>query len=223
MCDITDGEVYKQLKTRMANCKNIVVSMTLNTDGLVPFNSSTSTMWPVLLSINELPFAERKLPKNILLAGLWFAKKKPVMGVYLKPVIEMLRSLETTGIILLFSNTVRMKSFIGFEAHPPALETPIRVNAFVIASALDLPARALVLNFTQFNGFNGCSFCEQPGCSFGTSKGGHVHVYPYIKELPAGPPRTHQQCCEYSKEASAQQLTVCIYTPIFQMLYINAI
>ena len=40
----------------------------------------------------------RKQPKNMILAGLWYSNKKPPMQVFLKPVIEDLSNLETTGL-----------------------------------------------------------------------------------------------------------------------------
>lgn len=55
---------------------------------------------------------------------------------------------------------------------------------------MDLPARCLVCNSVQFNGFYGCLRCRQPGKSLKTKKGGHVHVYPFNEEDPSGPVRT---------------------------------
>ena len=51
-------------------------------------------MWPILLCINELPYTQRFQSKNILLAGLWYGKEKPQMSAFMKPVTDMLMSLE---------------------------------------------------------------------------------------------------------------------------------
>ncbi len=41
----------------------------------------------------------RKLPRNMILAGLWFAAEKPPMQTFLKPVCNMLLDIESEGII----------------------------------------------------------------------------------------------------------------------------
>ena len=48
------------------------VSFSINTDGIPVFKSSKMALWPIFLMINELPFKQRKLPENMLQAGLWF-------------------------------------------------------------------------------------------------------------------------------------------------------
>lgn len=53
------------------------------------------------------------------------------------------------------------------------------MKVVLIACSCDLPARALVLNMNQFNGFHGCWYCMQPGETLATGKGGHVHIYPH--------------------------------------------
>lgn len=60
ICDIEDGRVYQALCSEngpLAAEDNI--SFTLNTDGVQVYQSSNYSMWPVLLMINELPFAAR--------------------------------------------------------------------------------------------------------------------------------------------------------------------
>ena len=58
--DICDGRVYQALCSEnnpLAEDTNI--SFTLNTDGIQIYQSTNYTMWPILLMINELPFAMR--------------------------------------------------------------------------------------------------------------------------------------------------------------------
>lgn len=101
----------------MSETGNRRLSVIMNTDGVVTFKSTKSSLWPVLLMINELPFSERyflyasefitdqqlhrKLPKNMILAGLWYGGEKPSMQLFLKPIIEELSELETTGFIII--------------------------------------------------------------------------------------------------------------------------
>ena len=58
----------------------------------------------------------------------------------------------------------------------------------------------------QFNGFYGCTFCEQPGKTVATRQDGHghVHIFPYIQQSPKGPRRTHQSCLQHAQDATAQ-------------------
>ena len=58
--DIHHGQVYRALASGdgpLVDKRNI--SVVLNTDGVPVFQSTNYQIWPVLLMINELPFAER--------------------------------------------------------------------------------------------------------------------------------------------------------------------
>ena len=46
-----------------------------------------------------ITFGNRRQPKNMILAGLWFDSKKPPMHMYLKPIFHMLLDLEKTGLL----------------------------------------------------------------------------------------------------------------------------
>lgn len=52
--DIYDGQLYQELSTTGPR-----ITFLLNTDGVVLFKSTTHTMWPVFLMVNELPFSMR--------------------------------------------------------------------------------------------------------------------------------------------------------------------
>ena len=115
LTDIYQGNVYQELSLESGPLsKNTNISLTLNTDGVLVYESTNCSMWPVLLMINELPFTARLIthgnymcglvnfynrrnPKNIILAGLWFSTEKPPMQIFFEPIIEMLLQLETTG------------------------------------------------------------------------------------------------------------------------------
>ena len=62
LTDIIDGQLYQSLASGggpLADEHNI--SVVLNTDGAAVFCSTNYSFWPVLLMINELPFAKRYL------------------------------------------------------------------------------------------------------------------------------------------------------------------
>ena len=93
------------------------------------------------------------------------------------------------------------------------------ITVHTICVSCDLPAKALVQNFIQFNGVYGCGFCEQPGEVVTTAKGGNVITFPYVAHDPKGPPRTQQKCIEDAKEASDNH-TVVRYKNIPRATYI---
>ena len=71
-----------------------------------------------------------------------------------------------------------------------------------------MPAKCMVCNSTQFNGFYGCLKCKQPGCNVKTSKGGNVHAFPFNLSDPTGPARTHEQTREGARQAFEKHATV---------------
>ena len=58
LSDIYHGDVYRTLGLQNEG-RNICISLTLNTDGALVYQSRSCSMWPVLLMINELPFNAR--------------------------------------------------------------------------------------------------------------------------------------------------------------------
>lgn len=60
----------------------------------------------------------------------------------------------------------------------------------------DLPAKCIVLEEIQFNGFSGCSYCVEEGKSVKAKEGGkgQVHVYPFNDQSNTGHAelRTHE-------------------------------
>jgi hypothetical protein len=59
-------------------------------------------------------FHDRRLPKNMILAGLWFDSKKPPMHMYLKPIFEQLVDLETTGLLSIAMHDMIMVNSVHF-------------------------------------------------------------------------------------------------------------
>ncbi len=80
------------------------------------------------------------------------------------------------------------------------------MTVHLIGCCCDLPAKAIVQNFIQFNGMYGCSFCEQCGITITTIKGGNVRSFPYDHHQPKGPKRTkkdqkgHKRCAWIMQE-----------------------
>ena len=96
----------------------------------------------------------------------------------------------------------------GFKVQPHDVQSPFTMRAHVICAAFDLPAKALVYNTIQFNGKHGCGYCEQPGKTLRTERGGNIHTIPYNASSPKGILRTKQSCLKYAKEAYENQSVV---------------
>ena len=181
--DIYDGKIYKEYFESggiLSHAENI--SLLYNTDGIPVFKSSNYSIWPIFFLINELPYKIRTCKQNCLLGGLWFGNKKPNMHLFLRPLRKILQKLESTGL------SVQAKIKDTYKA--------IISKVILIAGTCDLPAKSLVLNFRQFNGFYGCPKCLQPGKTLTLGPRSHTHVYPYDTSDPSGPLRSQKQTIE---------------------------
>ena len=146
--DIYDGVNYqKHFINRGFLAKKQNISFIWNTDGIPVFKSSKFTIWPLYLAINELPPQKRWCSNNIILAGLWFGSEKPNMLVFLK----------------LFADDISNLHLEGIEVSSPDVPNSFVYHAMLLCGTCDLPAKAIVHNMTQFNGYYGCSHCTQSG------------------------------------------------------------
>lgn len=104
----------------------------------------------------------------------------------------------------MYNHTIIIMSFsihVGVEVEVPGLD-PFVMTAHVICCSCDLPGKALVQNFVQYNGEYGCGYCEQPGRSLRTENGGNVRVFPYQVDNPKGERRTTTVCADqHAKDA----------------------
>ena len=71
------------------------LALTLSTDGVPLFKSSSVSLWPVYLPILNLPPEVRMNSKNIILGGLWIGTTKLAMKLLLDPVLDNLKKLST--------------------------------------------------------------------------------------------------------------------------------
>lgn len=144
------------------------ISFSWYTDGVPVFKSSKISMWPLYLTINDLPFNERKKRENILLLGLWYGDKKPNANSFIYKFREALEEINK-GI------QVQVKIHNNIE-----LKT---VRGVLLMGTADLPAKSDFLNFVQFNGDYGCPSCYCKGENVPIIPRGSVHVYRYKNEL----------------------------------------
>ncbi|CAF0887295.1 unnamed protein product [Brachionus calyciflorus] len=150
-----DGSIY-QKSIREKNENTIQVSISLNTDGC-PINKSRSfNIWPLFGTILELNQSTRESFENILILGLRVNLEKPCYKLFFeKSVIKLKEILQKT---------------LDYNGY--------RINFRCQNLIVDLPARAVSLSITQFNGKFGCSTCFHPGkYSFSFRK----MIYPPLK------------------------------------------
>ena len=121
------------------------LALSLSTDGVPLFKSSKVSLWPVYLVILNLPANIRMNSENVVLSGMWVGPAKPEMSLLLDPVIEHLKHLSSTGMVV----------------HLPSGDVVIRAE--LVMGVFDLPAKAAVLCSKQFNGEFGCSVCLHKG------------------------------------------------------------
>lgn len=142
--DIYDGKVYKQYVACLpAEDKQSYATMIFNTDGASVFKSSTYSLWPIQLTLNELPFRTRH--DNPIVFALWFGKDKPILSAFLEEFTKQMNVLASSGIKCNFGDTWKT------------------IKVFTICACVDTVARAPMLCFTQFNGKYGCNWCLHPG------------------------------------------------------------
>lgn len=159
--DITDGRIYQNFKASLQpQADQITLTFCFNTDGVRVFKSNHYDIWPVYLAVLELPESERFLPQNLILASTWHGPKKPKLLQFFRPFFEEMQQLGREGV----------------EIQTP--EGPKLLKAYVLGSTMDLPARALCLNMTSYNGDFSCHRCLIPGERVRTDGGGTVQCYP---------------------------------------------
>lgn len=156
------------------------LTCTFNIDGVPVFNSSNSSLWPVQISINELPFRVRK--KNILLAGIWFGQSKPNMKLFLPAVIDEMNSLSKVPLIWSSHEGIRIVSKVFFPL-----------------CSVDSVARCMLQGHTQFNGKYGCNWCRNPGKTIPQGKG-HCRAYlPSSTSYKERTPESYRRLAETGK------------------------
>lgn len=85
----------------------------------------------------------------------------------------------------------------------------LTLRGILLSATMDAPAKCLVQNFVQFNGFSGCPYCLNEGISVKTSAKGHTHAYPFDRKNPSkgcGTERTHENTLQHAYKAQKSKL-----------------
>ncbi|KAL7296456.1 hypothetical protein TKK_0010462 [Trichogramma kaykai] len=130
--DFYDGLCYKYLMNSLPDeKKSNFVTATFNSDGSPVFESSTFSVWPIQIIINETPLKVRM--NNPIVCGLWFGKHKPDMNVFLEPFVHQMNQLANDGITI----------SVPQESH--------KIFVYAICSCVDSVARTPMQGITQYN------------------------------------------------------------------------
>jgi hypothetical protein len=96
--------------------------------------------WPLMCLVSELPPAARFNVDNMILAGIWCGRSKPIIDVFVKQFVDEIQKLSSEGITVTLGNG----EMVSWKVQ-------------VLQLVADLPAKAQLLNQIQYNGTHGCS------------------------------------------------------------------
>ncbi|KAM0735793.1 hypothetical protein ACS0PU_009754 [Formica fusca] len=140
--DIYDGAEYRKHFDNGKILSHLYnFSYSFSTDGIPMGKSCGKTIWPIYVTINELPPKERS--KHVLLAGLYVGKKDPNQNVFLQPFIEQANKL----------------SLHGFHWNHNGKDVISKV--IPLCAIVDSVARFQMLNMSGINAYYACTFCYQ--------------------------------------------------------------
>ena len=131
------------------------LTLFMNTDGATPFRSAKKTFWPFWVIIDNLPNPRRAAFENMMLIALWKGSSKPDFSVIGPMIGEELNEV-LSGV---YSNKLSKHFAIEFKDY-----------------ICDMVAKAPSLNVVQFNGYNGCVYCDMRGVHEN-----HRHIYPCLE------------------------------------------
>ncbi|KAK3932331.1 Triosephosphate isomerase [Frankliniella fusca] len=157
--DIYDGDVYQDAVRRGKAGVKDHITFLWYTDGAALFTSSKMSVWPLILTVNELPYSMRFLKQNVLIPVIWCGHVKPPSNLLINEA---------------YSDLAIMKDGVKFSVKN---EGDKIIKAEVLAGTGDTPARSLMLNMAQFNAACSCQCCEQEGKPRFDCPG--VRVFPY--------------------------------------------
>jgi hypothetical protein len=142
--DIVDSSFYRKL---LRTESKPFITLLMNSDGAV-VKSISRSIWITTFVINELSPSVRFNRENLIVGMLSVGSAKPKkeeMQMFLGGLVKELVCLENRG---LQYNPVNSSS-----------HTEKTVRVYVIAASCDMPAKSLLINHTEANGYFGCTYC----------------------------------------------------------------
>ncbi|CAF3949357.1 unnamed protein product [Adineta steineri] len=199
MSDIVDGSYYNKI---LAKESYDILTLTMNTDGVQPFNCSEKSIWPVTFIINEITRKKRYCFQNLVLGGIWPGPTKPKrfeMAAFLETIVEQLKILEK-------GYQFECRSGSGFVTR--------FLKIFLICACMDKPAQAITQNLPEATAKYGCGRCEIRGYSVPSSRDSHHHIncFPIDCSLHQPHLRSNERydyllCIKEKNDAEVEKLT----------------
>lgn len=180
--DICDGEILKEVENKFGSTDTTICSLALNFDGASRYKSNNLSIWPIQLVQNFLPPSIRYHRKNIIIAGLYYGKHKPDCLEYFLPLIN------------------ELKRFADRNIEMRVHGMHIRVLPVITHCVVDLPAKAHLQQTTQYNGRNGCTYCEHPGTEMKGAKKAFATLYVSQQITYVHKTRRLLQCTNHTKQ-----------------------
>ena len=198
--DIYDGNLYRKFVKNLSDVdRHAYATVIFNTDGAPVFKSSAFSIWPIYITLNEIPLQDRL--KSVIVVGLWFGRNKPEMTVFLDVFVKLMNNLSSTGILCTIRNV------------------ELRIKIYTLLCCVDTMARYPMNGTSQFNAYYGCDWCLHKGEYFAGSM-----RYPF--QVPFPKDRTHSETVAYATEAVEKNrriFGVKTASPLLNLLHFDII
>lgn len=174
--DVQDGIQFKATQSKYSD--SFVLSLTVNTDGIQIYNSTSKSLWPIQVYLNFLTPNIRYNTENVIVVALHDGK--PNMCDFFYPFLNELKSIKESGGMNIErnGNNINFLPFINF-------------------CTADLPAKADLQGLIGHCGRYGCGYCLHAGDLIKKNKASKAVVCFIAKESPL---RTHRDNLDtYSK------------------------
>lgn len=162
--DISDGAKYKQfVRSLPLEDKKSYATCIFNSDGSPVFKSSTYSIWPIQIIINELPVDIRN--NEPISWALWFGRNKPNMTIFLDVFVDKMKKSSTEGILCKIKTQSK------------------NIKLYPLCCCVDSVSRAPMQGVMQFNGHYGCNWCLHHGVPI-LQKSKKTIKYPLLDYVP---------------------------------------
>lgn len=168
MHDVWDGRILRAMVE--ANPDKILLSQTINIDGVSINQANSVSIWPIQAEQDYLPPSMRFRNKNIMLVGIYVGQHAPEMSSYLFPFLsEMLRYSEEN---LIHTYDGKAYEYIPVISH----------------CVVDLQAKQKIQGTGLYNSRCTCIYCLHRGklVRYKNRKGGYIR---YVHETKPAPYR----------------------------------
>lgn len=173
LLDLYDGECFQNFANSVDPDDGFIhFSGCFSDDGTPLYKSSNYSIWPIFVSVLELPQLLRT--SKLLLGGLWFGKGHANQELFLKPFAEHAKQISSRGFEIQINKEVKKMKF------------------HIICCCADAPARASIQSIHMYNGQGGCNWCLHEGEILKNTV--NTRIYPILENAPAD--RTQREVFE---------------------------